>query len=69
MYCADIKDNSCSQTKQLARVLIDHLRSKAGDVDCKLAPNTDKIVEKSLHFDDVVQLFENKVSSMPLKWQ
>ncbi len=66
MYCADIKDSSCSQTKLLARELIDHLRSKAGEVDCKFSTNMEKRLEKCVHYDDVVLMFEKKVGPRQL---
>ena len=59
LYCDDIKDTHCSQTKMLIRELIDYLRFKSGQIDCSsLATSRDidprvAFVEKCVHMNKI----------------
>ena len=58
MYCEDIKE--CSSTKALIRELIEYLRVKSGNAECK---NLGEI-SKYAHYDEIVKYFKKKVCLM-----
>ena len=57
-FCSDVKDTRCSQTKLLARELIDYLRYVSGKVDC--SPPQTVLVEQKPVTDDVSAEFLEK---------
>jgi hypothetical protein len=56
MYCSNLEDRKCQQTRQMARDLIDYLRIYAGEVSCGYRAESDKYVS----YQDVKNFFKKK---------
>ena len=67
LYCADIKDTRCLETKHLIKELIDYLREKSGQVECSAIssskgvsdPDKTDFIEKSMHLNQVIDYLFN----------
>lgn len=58
MHCDDIKDAKCAQTRVIVREIINYLRARSGNVECKqLEP-----LKKFAHNDDLYALLVKKVN-------
>lgn len=56
MYCSNLDDKKCQQTRQMARDLIDYLRIHAGEVTCGYRADSEKLVS----YQDVKNFFKKK---------
>ena len=56
MYCEDIKE--CASTKAVIRELIEYLRIKSGNTECKASLEERT---KFAHYDEIVRYLKKKV--------
>ena len=65
LYCEDIKDTHCSETKFLIRELIDYLRFKSGQIECSSLGtylgsqenSNAEFIEKCVHLNKIREFF------------
>lgn len=62
LYCDDIKDTQCSDTKTLIREIIDYLRYRSGFIECSSiasssssSPIDQSIIDKSVHVNQIIR--------------
>ena len=79
LFCSDIKDTKCSQTKLLVRDLIEYLRIKSGQIDCSplIEKNFDQnfalpveFTEKCVHVNKIIDYLTHErglIRNMRLK--
>lgn len=68
LYCSDIKDTQCSETKQLLKEIIDYLRQRAGAVECSSSTSKTSIddlgkihfAEKCVHLNEIMDYLIDK---------
>lgn len=79
LFCSDIKDTKCSQTKLLVRDLIEYLRIKSGQIDCSPLKEVNfdhksvlpvEFTEKCVHVNKIIDYLMHErglIKNMQLK--